>query len=76
MVALATSGHNAGGLVIPLITLVVIFYSSWKIAYVFFGGMLLLVAILSLLFVKNSPQKEYRKRKKIFKKRVSISMMQ
>ena len=25
MVALATSGHNAGGLVIPLVTLVVIF---------------------------------------------------
>ena len=68
MVALATSGHNAGGLVIPLITLVVIFYSSWKIAYVFFGGMLLLVAILSLLFVKNSPQKEYRKKEKDIQK--------
>ena len=68
MVALATSGHNAGGLVIPLITLVVIFYSSWKIAYVFFGGMLLLVAILSLLFVKNSPQKEYLKKKKDIQK--------
>ena len=68
MVALATSGHNAGGLVIPLVTLVVIFYSNWKLAYVFFGGMLLLVAILSLLFVKNSPQKEDLKKKKDIQK--------
>ena len=68
MVALATSGHNAGGLVIPLITLVVLFYSNWKLAYVFFGGILLLVAILSLLFVKNSPQNEYRKKEKDIQK--------
>ena len=61
MVALATSGHNAGGLVIPLVTLVIIFYSNWKLAYIFFGGILLLVAILSLFFVKDSPQKKHDK---------------
>ena len=41
MVALATSGHNAGGLVVPLVTLVIIFYSNWKLAYIFFGVILL-----------------------------------
>ena len=56
MVALATSGHNAGGLVIPLITLIVLFYFNWKFAYVFFGGIIFIIAIFSLLFVRNSPE--------------------
>ncbi len=68
MVALATSGHNAGGLVIPLVTLVIIFYSNWKLAYIFFGGILLLVAILSLFFVKDSPQKKHDKKEKDIQK--------
>ena len=68
MVALATSGHNAGGLVIPLVTLVIIFYSNWKLAYIFFGVILLLVAILSLFFVKDSPQKKHDKKGKDIQK--------
>ena len=58
MVALATSGHNAGGLVIPLITLIVLSSFNWKFAYVFFGGIILIIAIFSLLFVRNSPDKK------------------
>ena len=58
MVALATSGHNAGGLVIPLITLIVLSNFNWKFAYVFFGGIILIIAIFSLFFVRNSPDKK------------------
>ena len=58
MVALATSGHNAGGLVIPLITLIVLSSFNWKFAYVFFGGIILIIAIFSLFFVRNSPDKK------------------
>ena len=58
MVALATSGHNAGGLVIPLITLIVLSSFNWKFAYAFFGGIILIIAIFSLFFVKNSPDKK------------------
>ena len=58
MVALATSGHNAGGLVIPLITLIVLSSFNWKFAYAFFGGIILIIAIFSLFFVRNSPDKK------------------
>ena len=58
MVALATSGHNAGGLVIPLITLIVLSNFNWKFAYAFFGGIILIIAIFSLFFVRNSPDKK------------------
>ena len=58
MVALATSGHNAGGLVIPLITLIVLSNFNWKFAYVFFGGIIFIIAIFSLFFVRNSPDKK------------------
>ena len=56
MVAFATSGHNLGGLTIPLITLVLLFYFNWKFAYVFFGSLIFIVALFSLFFVKNSPR--------------------
>ena len=58
MVALATSGHNAGGLVIPLVTLIVLSNFNWKFAYAFFGGIILIIAIFSLFFVRNSPDKK------------------
>tara|TARA_B100001093_G_C26760655_1_gene985530 strand:- start:96 stop:1313 length:1218 start_codon:yes stop_codon:yes gene_type:complete len=58
MVAFATSGHNLGGLIIPFLTLLLIFYFNWKFAYVFFGAMILIVALFSLFFVQNSPKKE------------------
>ena len=58
MVALATSGHNAGGLVIRLITLIVLSSFNWKFAYAFFGGIILIIAIFSLFFVRNSPDKK------------------
>ena len=58
MVALATSGHNAGGLLIPLITLIVVSNFNWKFAYAFFGGIILIIAIFSLFFVRNSPDKK------------------
>ena len=58
MVALATSGHNAGGLVIPLITLIVLSNFNWRFAYAFFGGIILIIAIFSLFFVRNSPDKK------------------
>ena len=35
MVAFATSGHNLGGLTIPFISLLLLFYFNWKFAYVF-----------------------------------------
>ena len=56
MVAFATSGHNLGGLTIPFITLVLLFYFNWKFAYVFFGSLIFIVALFSLFFVKNSPR--------------------
>ena len=58
MVAFATSGHNLGGLTIPFISLLLLFYFNWKFAYVFFGAMIFIVALFSLFFVQNSPQKE------------------
>ena len=58
MVAFATSGHNLGGLIIPFLTLALLFYFNWKFAYVFFGSMIFIVALFSLFFVQNSPQKE------------------
>ena len=58
MVALATSGHNAGGLVVPLITLFILSIYNWKFAYAFFGGIIFIIAIFSLFFVKNSPDKK------------------
>ena len=58
MVAFATSGHNLGGLSIPFLTLLLIFYFNWKFAYVFFGMMIFIVALFSLFFVQNSPKKE------------------
>ena len=58
MVAFATSGHNLGGLIIPFLTLALLFYFNWKFAYVFFGAMIFIVALFSLFFVQNSPKKE------------------
>ena len=52
MVAFATSGHNLGGLSIPFLTLLLIFYFNWKFAYVFFGMMIFIVALFSLFFVE------------------------
>ena len=56
MVAFATSGHNLGGLTIPFITLLLLFYFNWKFAYVFFGSLIFIVALFSFFFVKNSPR--------------------
>jgi len=56
MVAFATSGHNLGGLTIPFISLLLLFYFNWKFAYVFFGSLIFIVALFSFFFVKNSPR--------------------
>jgi len=56
MVAFATSGHNLGGLTIPFITLLLLFYFNWKFAYIFFGSLIFIVALFSSFFVKNSPR--------------------
>tara|TARA_Y100001970_G_scaffold211774_1_gene258542 strand:- start:263 stop:1477 length:1215 start_codon:yes stop_codon:yes gene_type:complete len=65
MVAFATSGHNAGGLFVPLITLIILFYFNWKFAYVFFGGILFIIAIFSLIYVKDSPNENINEEKNI-----------
>ncbi len=58
MVAFATSGHNLGGLIIPFLTLILLFYFNWRFAYIFFGSLIFVVALFSFFFVKNSPCKE------------------
>ena len=67
MVALATSGHNAGGLVIPLVTLVVIFYSNWKLAYVFFGECYFSSYFEFIICKKFTPKRRFKKEKDIQK---------
>ena len=75
MVAFATSGHNAGGLFVPLITLIILFYFNWKFAYVFFGGILFIIAIFSLIYVKDSPNENINEEGKVFKMELDLNLI-
>mgnify|MGYP001206956084 FL=1 len=65
MVAFATSGHNAGGLVIPFLTLAILFLFDWKVTYFIYGLIIFFIAIFSLLFVENSPKENNDSSEKI-----------
>jgi MFS family permease len=55
MVGIAMSGNNFGGLIIPLITFYFISNAGWKITYSIYSILVLSLAILGILFLKNSP---------------------
>ncbi len=55
MVGIAMSGNNFGGLIIPLITFYFISNAGWKITYSIYSILVLSLAILAILFLKNSP---------------------
>ena len=65
MVAFATSGHNAGGLVIPFMTLGTLFLFNWKVTYFIYGLIILFICIFSLIFVENAPKENANKDEKI-----------
>ena len=48
MMGLATAGHNFGGLIIPIITLVLLSYFDWKLSYFVFGILIFLLGIFAL----------------------------
>ena len=58
MVAIATSGHNVGGTLFPLITFIFFLFFNWKVTYFVYGVIILLVCIFSFLFVENHPDKK------------------
>ena len=64
MVAFATSGHNAGGLVIPFMTLGTLFLFNWKVTYFIYGLIILFICIFSLIFVENAPKENANKDEK------------
>ena len=64
MVAFATSGHNAGGLVIPFMTLGTLFLFNWKVTYFIYGLIILFICIFSLIFVENAPKENTNKDEK------------
>ena len=55
MMGLATAGHNFGGLIMPIITLVLLSYFDWKVSYFVFGILIALLGIFALILVKNNP---------------------
>ena len=55
MMGLATAGHNFGGLIMPIVTLVLLSYFDWKVSYFIFGILIFFLGIFALILVKNKP---------------------